>query len=201
MRRVVRALVTRKVDHIKILATERSGTSDTDPHKRTFTDEEMTAIVDEAKKAGLRVAAHAHGDEGGAAAVNAGVSCIEHGTYLSDQTLSLMKMRGTYLVTNIVNDLANIRSDTSLSPATINNPVLAERRLTMRPLAKKIILQAYKKGVSIVGATDALYSSVFSLKVTENAAGLSDIGISHMEAIKAITSRAAQCIGISPSLP
>src|SRR5215213_9716625 len=73
VRRVVRAMVSRGVDHIKFLATERSGTPDTDPRRRTFSDGEVAAIVDEARTAGLYAAAHAHGDEGAYAAVNAGV--------------------------------------------------------------------------------------------------------------------------------
>src|SRR5262245_36173505 len=91
LRRLVRANLGHGVEVIKILATERAGLPDTDPRKRTFTDEEMAAIVDEAKTAGISVAAHAHGDEGAAGAVRAGVRSIEHGTYLSDDTLAEMK--------------------------------------------------------------------------------------------------------------
>src|SRR5215217_6391335 len=79
VRLLVRALVSKKVDHIKFLATERAGTPETDPRKRTFSDSEVAAIVDEASKAGLFAAAHAHGDEGAFAAVSAGVRSIEHG--------------------------------------------------------------------------------------------------------------------------
>ncbi len=102
VRRVVRAIVSRGVDHIKFLATERSGD---DPRKRTFSDEEIEALVDEARKAGLRVAAHAHGDEGAVAAVKAGVHSIEHGTFISDQTLASMKQRGTYYVPTFARQL------------------------------------------------------------------------------------------------
>src|SRR5258708_15992477 len=99
LRSVVRAYAEHHVDLIKILATERAGTPETDPRKRTFTDEEMAAIVDEARKTGLPVAAHAHSDEGPPAALLASVRSIEHGTYLRDDTLGLMKARGTYLDT------------------------------------------------------------------------------------------------------
>ena len=91
VRRMVRSLVDRGVNVIKIHATERNGVPGTDPRKRVLTDEEMTAVADEAKRAGLAVMAHAHGDEGAAAAVRAGARSIEHGTYLSDETLALMK--------------------------------------------------------------------------------------------------------------
>ena len=75
------------VDWIKILATERAGTADTDPRKQVYTEDEIRAIVQEAATKNVPVEAHAHGDEGGMAAVRAGVRSIEHGTYLSDATL------------------------------------------------------------------------------------------------------------------
>jgi len=96
LRSIVRAYAEHHVDLIKVLATERAGTPDTDPRKRTFTDEELASIVDEARKLGLPVAAHAHSDEGARGAVLAGVRSIEHGTYLTDETLQLMKTRVTY---------------------------------------------------------------------------------------------------------
>ena len=73
VRRLVRAMIERGAGVIKIMATERAGLPDTDPRKRVFTDEELAAAVDEARKSGVYVAAHAHGDEGAAAAVRAGV--------------------------------------------------------------------------------------------------------------------------------
>jgi len=95
VRRMVRRMVSRGVDRIKVMATERAGTPDTDPRVRVFNDEELAAVVDEAHKAGLWVVAHAHGDEGAASAVRAGVHSIEHGTYLSDATLEIEFCRGT----------------------------------------------------------------------------------------------------------
>ena len=97
VRRMVQRMASRGVNRIKVMATERAGTPDTDPRIRVFNDEELAAIVEEANKTGLWVVAHAHGNEGAAAAVRAGVHSIEHGTYLSDDTLRLMKEKGVYL--------------------------------------------------------------------------------------------------------
>ena len=97
LRRAVQMNLAHGVDWIKILATERAGTADTDPRKQVYTEDEMRAIVQEAETKNVPVEAHAHGDEGAMAAVKAGVRSIEHGTYLSDATLQLMKDRGTYL--------------------------------------------------------------------------------------------------------
>src|SRR6266852_2339283 len=90
VRRLVRANLNHHVDVIKVFATDRAGVPTSDPRKRLLTDDELTAAVEEAHKAGVPVAAHAHGDEGEAAAVRAGVNTIEHGTYLSDETLRMM---------------------------------------------------------------------------------------------------------------
>ncbi len=195
VRRLVRAFAAKGVDHIKILASERAGTPDTDPRKRTFNDEELIAIVDEARKAGLKVAAHAHSDDGGYAAVKAGVRSIEHGTWLSDKTLSLMKARGTWLVSNIFSDSATAFWE-SMAP---RNPILVERRQTMRPLATAVTQRAYKLGVPVVAATDITYGRPFDsgrVTIADNAAGLAEAGIPKMEAIKAITSQAAKLLEI-----
>src|SRR3954454_8136112 len=63
-----------------------------------YSNEELAAIADEAHRAGLKVAAHAHGDAGIRAAIEAGIDCIEHGSLATDETLDLMKQRGTFLV-------------------------------------------------------------------------------------------------------
>jgi imidazolonepropionase-like amidohydrolase len=55
-----------------------------------YSDEELAAIVDEAHRAGIRVAAHAHGDAGIKACIRAGVNCIEHGSLASDETIQMM---------------------------------------------------------------------------------------------------------------
>lgn len=195
VRRLVRAFASKGVDHIKILATERSGTANTDPRKRTFTDEELIAIVDEARKAGLKVAAHSHGDEGSYAAVMAGVRSIEHGTWLSDKTLRLMKMKGTWFDTNIAGESATAFWNSINSP----DGILAERRRTMRPLATEVTKRAYRMGIPVVAASDFAYGPRFEsgrATVADNAAGLAEAGIPKMEAIKAITSGAAKLLEI-----
>jgi imidazolonepropionase-like amidohydrolase len=190
VRRLVRAFASKGVDHIKVLATERAGLADQDPRKRTFTDEELIAIVDEARKAGLKVAAHAHGDEGAYAAVKAGVHSIEHGTWLSERTLGLMKKRGTWLVSNIFGDF-----DRPMGSIISTNPILVERGRTMWPQAREVTRRAYEMGVQVVGATDLNYDSG-RWTIADNAVGFVGAGIPKMEAIKAITSQAAKLLEI-----
>ena len=196
LRRLVRAYASKGIDHIKVLATERAGLADADPRKRTFTDEELIAIVDEARKAGLNVAAHAHGDEGGYAAVKAGVRSIEHGTWMSDKTLRLMKARGTWLVSNIFGDSDGRPMGSIFS----TDPIIVERSRTMWPQAMKVTRRAYEMGVPVVGATDIGYERVFDSgrwTIADNALGFAKAGIPKMEAIKAITSEAAKLLEIN----
>jgi imidazolonepropionase-like amidohydrolase len=188
LRSVVRAYAERHVDLIKILATERAGTPDTDPRKRTFTDEEMAAIVDEARKVGLPVAAHAHGDEGARGAVLAGVRSIEHGTYLSDDTLGLMKARGTYLDPTISVWYEGAKSE---------NPILQQRARAMQPRARNTAARAWKMGIKIVAGTDDAYEATgLGLNVADEVVELVRAGIPPLDAIKAATSVSAECLGV-----
>lgn len=187
LRSVVRALAERHVDLIKILATERAGTPETDPRKRTFTDEEMEAIVDEARKLGLPVAAHAHGDGGARGAVLAGVRSIEHGTYMSDDTLALMKARGIYLDPTI----------STWDDGMGDDPVLHLRTRAMQPRARDTAARAWKMGVKIVAGTDSSYQATgLGLGMADEIAELVRAGMRPMEAIKAGTSVSAECLGV-----
>jgi imidazolonepropionase-like amidohydrolase len=191
VRRMVRAQAERGVNVIKIMATERAGLPDTDPRKRVFTDEELSAAVDEARKAGLGVAAHAHGDVGARAAVIAGVRSIEHGTYLTDATLLLMKDRGTYLVPTIATilDLIDPEGD-------YDDPILSMRGKGMLPRSRQMTAHAWKIGVKIVAGTDTGYGPQSTRRVPDEIVELVGIGMPPMEAIKAGTSVAAECLGI-----
>ena len=113
LRRFVRANLSHGVDWIKVNATERAGTPDTDPRKQMLQRRGAGVIVGEAANKGIAVMAHAHGAEGAHAAVKAGVRSIEHGTYLTDETLKLMASMGTFFVptADIVNDLAEPGGD------------------------------------------------------------------------------------------
>jgi len=191
VRRMVRAQLDRGVDVIKIMATDRAGLVETDPLQRIYTEEELAAAVAEARSRGIFVAAHAHGDEGAEAAVRAGVRSIEHGTYLSEQTLALMKERGTYLVPTVATIWE--MGDPSLEDT---NPTLAIRARAMLPRIRLTAARAWKMGVKIVAATDTGYSPGNILTLPMEVVELVGIGMPPMEAIKAGTSVAAECLGI-----
>jgi imidazolonepropionase-like amidohydrolase len=191
MRRTVAALTQRGADVIKIMATERAGLAEADPRRRVFTDDELVAAVQAATQAGRAVMAHAHGDEGAAAAVRAGVRSIEHGTYLSDATLSLMKERGTFLVPTIAVGLRGIATN-GRGPEP--NVIVAERSKGMLPVRRAVAAKARKMGIHIVAGSDSTYQDDFQL-LTE-LEELVRVGMSPLEAIKAGTSVAAECLMI-----
>ena len=101
-----------------------------------YSDEEIAAIVDEAHRAGLRVAAHAHGDAGIRACIRAGVDCIEHGSLASDETIQLMVQHGTFLVPT-----SYLAEGLDISKAA---PELQAKAAEVFPRAKQMLGKAIK---------------------------------------------------------
>jgi imidazolonepropionase-like amidohydrolase len=191
VRRMVRALIEHGADGIKIMATERAGLPGTDPRKRVYSEEELAAAVDEARKAGRLVAAHAHGDEGALAAVRAGVRTIEHGTYLSDQTLALMKEKGTCFVPTIATVIDLIDPG-----GNYDDPALSVRGRAMLPRVRDASARGWKAGVQIIAGTDTDYGPESTRRIPDEVIELVQVGLPPMDAIKAATSLAARCLGI-----
>ena len=191
VRRMGEALISKGVDWIKTNATARAGLPQTDPREPYYNEGELSILVTEGEKHNVPVAAHAHGDEGGRAAVLAGVKSIEHGTYLSNATLELMKERGTYLVPTIavVEDLTQPGGD-------YDNPLLMMRGRHMLPRVREMAGNAYKMGVKIVAATDTGYGKNSTLRMGLELEELVGIGMSPAEAVRAATSEAAIMLGL-----
>lgn len=182
LRHLVRINVDRGVDWIKTRGTERAGLPQTDPRKQVYTEEQLRVVVDEAAKADVPVQAHAHGDEGARAAVRAGVRSIEHGTYLSDATLTLMRERGTYLVptyTTVV-DLTEPGGD-------YDHPVLFIRGQHMLPALGRTVRRAHQLGVKIVTGADSGYGPESTTRIPMEVANLVELGMTPLEAIRAAT--------------
>ena len=192
LRMLVRINADRGVDFIKTRGTERAGLPNTDPRKQTYTQTQLTAIVDEARKHNIPVMAHAHGDEGGYAAVAAGVRSIEHGTYLSEKTLKLMKQKGTYLVptfTTVV-DLTEPGGD-------YDNPVLFIRGQHMLSALEKTVKRAYEMEIKIVTGADTGYGPNSVTRVGMEIANFVKLGMKPMDAIRSATSVGAELLQIS----
>ena len=116
-----------------------------------MTEEEIRAVVSTARDYGFKVAAHAHGAEGIKRAVRGGVDTIEHGTFMDDEGIKLMKERGTFYVPTIsagrwVYDQAQ---DPNFFPA-----VVRPKALQVGPQIQNTFAKAYKSGVKILFGTD-----------------------------------------------
>lgn len=190
-RAMVRNMLSRRVDWIKVNATERAGLVQDDPRKRMWSDSELKWIVEEAAKERTPVAAHAHGDEGARGAVLAGVATIEHGTYLSEATLREMKARGTCLVPTVATivDMSNPVGEDS-------NAQLAVRGRAMVPRLRETVAMAWKLGVKMAGGTDTGYTREATLRMPVEIAELTASGLPAMAAIQAGTRHSAECLGI-----
>lgn len=191
VRTMVGAMIDAGVDWVKTNATERAGLPDTDPRVQTFSEAELRALVDEANRRGVPVAAHAHGDEGGRAAVASGVRSIEHGTYLSEETLRLMAGRGTYLVPTIA-----VVADLTRPGGDYDDPVLEIRGRHMLPRVRETTAMAHAMGIPIAAATDTGYGSRSTLRLSEELLELVGAGLSPLQAIQSATIVAAELIGV-----
>ncbi|MFC3814642.1 amidohydrolase family protein [Lysobacter sp. GCM10012299] len=103
IRQRVRELIAGGADFIKLIATGAVLASGTEPGAPEYSEAEIRAAVEEAALHGTFVVAHAHGAEGIKRAVRAGVRSIEHGSYLDDEGIALMKKHGTWLVADVYN--------------------------------------------------------------------------------------------------
>lgn len=189
LRTTVKANLARGVDWIKVLASERAGTADTDPRRQLYSEAELQAVVDEAAAKGVPVQAHAHGEEGALAAVKAGVRSIEHGTYLSDAALQLMKEKGTYLVptyTTVV-DLTEPGGD-------YDAPALRIRGGHMLPRLRRTVQQARELGVKIVTGGDTGYGPSSLTRIPLEIANFVELGMTPLEALRCATSTAAELV-------
>src|SRR6202142_3318494 len=138
-------------DVIKFMATGGVLSEGDNPALAQYSPEEMKAIVDTAHGLGRKVAAHAHGATGIKNAVLAGVDSIEHGSYINDEDIQLMKERGTYLVPTLYLEDWLLEHCAELG---LTENVVGKAKLIL-PLARKNIEHAIHSGVKIAFGTDA----------------------------------------------
>jgi imidazolonepropionase-like amidohydrolase len=191
LRAVVRVNLDHHVNVIKTRGTERAGLPNTDPRKQTYTEQQLAWIVDEATKGGVPVMAHAHGDEGAYAAVRAGVRSIEHGTYLSDSTLALMRQRGTFLVPTYITVV-----DLTRPGGDYDDPVLTLRGAHMLPRLGETVQRAHRLGVKIVTGADTDYGLGSLSRISGEVASLVELGLTPVEAFRSATTIAADLLGL-----
>jgi imidazolonepropionase-like amidohydrolase len=178
-------------DLIKVCATGGVLSLGDNPQASQYTLEEMEAIVADAHRLGRKVAAHAHGAEGIRWAAEAGVDSIEHGSYIDDAGIALMKEHGTYLVPTLyLGDWMFQNMDQTHMPP----PLMAKAREVI-PMARKNIAHAFASGVKVAFGTDA---AVYPHGLNAHEFGVMvKLGLTPLQAIQAATVNAADLLGWS----
>ncbi len=151
-RKAVRQRYKDGADWIKITATGGVLSVAKSGQNPQFTDEELRALINTASDYGLRVAAHAHGTEGMKRAVIAGVASIEHGTFMDEEVMRLMKKNGTYYVPTI---LAGAWVAEKARIDGFFPDLVRPKAAAIGPMIKTTFAAAYKAGVPIVFGTDS----------------------------------------------
>ena len=186
LRKLVNINIDRGVDVIKTRGTERAGLPGTDPRQQVYTERQLRIIVDEAASRGKSVMVHAHGDEGARAAVLAGARSIDHGTYVSSETLTLMKERGTWLVpTYVTMDEMNEEQ---------YDHVLRLRGKHMVPQLEKVIREAHAMGVRIATGADNYYDNQSINRISIEVEQFVRMGMSNFEALQTATVSSAELL-------
>jgi imidazolonepropionase-like amidohydrolase len=189
IRKLIRFEIKYGADLIKMHATAGVLSEEESVGGPQFSQEEMNAVVEEAKMWGKRVAAHSHGAEGIKRAVRAGVTSIEHGSLIDDEGIKLMKERGTYLVADIYNDDYILAEFSKLG---YPDKIIEKERMVGRT-QRENFQKAAKAGVMIAYGTDAgVYPYGWNGK---QFAHMVKWGLAPMRAIQAATVNAADLLG------
>lgn len=194
-RKAVRQRYKDGADLIKITATGGVLSVAKSGQNPQFMDDEVKAIVDTAKDYGMTVAVHAHGKEGIERAIKAGVTSIEHGTYMDKDTFKLMRKHGTYYVPTIMagNWVAEKAKIDGFFPDLVRPKAAA-----IGPLIQTTFAKAYKAGVKIAFGTDSGVSAhgdnglEFVLMV--------EAGMPAIDAIRSATFHAAKLLNVDDQL-
>lgn len=191
-RKAVRQRYKDGSDLIKITATAGVLSQAKDASGAQFTVEEIKAIVETARDYGFKVAAHAHGAEGIKRAIIAGVSSIEHGTFMDDEAIELFKKYGTYYVPTIIAGKSS--SDSAKIPGYYS-AIVTPKALEVGPKIQATFAKAYKAGVKIAFGTDA--GVYMHGKNWKEFGYMVEAGMPAMEAIRCATLNAADLLGVS----
>jgi imidazolonepropionase-like amidohydrolase len=191
-RRAVRRQIQAGADIIKITATGGVLSNTAAGLAQQLSDEELAAIVQAAHAMGRRVTAHAHGVDGINAALRAGVDSIEHGSYLDQESIRLLRRPGVYLVPTV---MAGAHVAEAAERGGVLTPAQAAKARQVGPVMRAMIRRAREAGVRVAFGTDTGVSPhgqnwrEFDL--------LAEAGYAPLEAIRLATVAAADHLQIS----
>ena len=194
-RKAVRQRYKHGADLIKITATGGVLSVAKSGENPQFKEDEIRAIVETAADYDMHVAAHAHGAEGMKRAVRAGVRSIEHGTLMDDETMDLMKERGTYYVPTIS------AGEFVAEKATVDGyypEIVRPKAAKIGPQIKNTFQKAHQAGVKIAFGTDSGVS--YHGENAKEFLYMVEGGMAPMAAIQSATKVAAELLGIEDAL-
>jgi imidazolonepropionase-like amidohydrolase len=194
-RRAVRQRYKDGVDWIKITATGGVLSIAKNGKAPQFQSDELDGIISTANDYGFKVAAHAHGAEGMKRALKAGVTTIEHGTFMDDEAIALFKEKGAYLVPTII--AGKSTADSAKIPGYYH-PFVTAKALETGQYIQATFAKAYKAGVKIAFGTDAgVYKHGLNAKEFQY---MTEAGMPMMEALKSATIVAAEVLDMKKDL-
>ncbi|HLL13767.1 MAG TPA: amidohydrolase family protein [Pyrinomonadaceae bacterium] len=195
VRAAVRLNIKRGADVIKVCATGGVLSLAGDVNSPQLTQAELDALVDEAHALKRRTAAHAHGAEGAKRAIRAGIDSIEHGSFLDDEALDMMKTKGTFLVATL---MAPQGLREKLDRGLYMPPNVEAKARAAISSIQTMFRRAVTKGVRIAFGTDAAVyphgrnAEEFRLMV--------ELGMRPVDALRAATSVNAELFGLADQL-
>jgi imidazolonepropionase-like amidohydrolase len=187
VRKAVRYQIKHGARVIKVCASNGVMSHTGPAGAQQYSDEELRAIVDEAHRAGLKVAAHCMGDTTVRAAIAAGIDCLEHGFLAGEEAIDLMVENGTFLVaTTFLTEAMDVsRAD----------PEIQEKAAQVFPKARATTELAIKKGVKIALGTDA--PAIPHGRNAKELVAMVNRGMTPLQALRAATTVAAELIDVT----
>jgi imidazolonepropionase-like amidohydrolase len=191
VRKAVREQIKDGADVVKLMATGGVMTPGVEPGAAQLGEEELRAGVEEATKAGKRTASHAQGSEGILTAVRAGIHSIEHGFYLTDESLAMMRERGTFYSAT----LAAARGIAEAPFGTVPDWAQAKARAVAEAHLESF-RRAHAAGVKLVLGTDAGTPFNYHGKNARELEMMVEAGLSPTEGLLAATRNGADLLGV-----
>jgi imidazolonepropionase-like amidohydrolase len=195
VRSAVRLNIKDGADVIKVCATGGVLSMNDDVRSPQLTQAELDALVDEAHARGRKAAAHAHGAEGAKRAVRAGIDSVEHGSFLDEEALELMRQRGTFLVPTL---MAGEGLREKMEKGSYFPPQVEAKARAALASRDQMFRRAVEKRVRIAFGTDA---GVFAHgRNAEEFRHMVRLGMTPAAALRSATSVVAELLGVADRL-
>jgi imidazolonepropionase-like amidohydrolase len=191
-RKAVREQLKAGADVIKIIATGGVMTPGVEPGSPQMTFEEMRAAIEEARKAGRRTAAHAMAATGISEAIDAGITSIEHGVFLTEEIVAHMRRDGTFLV-------PTLNAPTAIAAGGLAAgipPFMVRKSEQVVPAHVASFQLAHRAGVRIAAGADSGTPLNFHGSLLPELMLMVKYGMTPLEAIRSATGTAAECLGL-----